>query len=77
MRSSQVDTASDSQCRNRNCPEFDISILRQCGICAVADEAVLNKVLKEKKCTKNLFKGTIHKNENLVGSDIKCFTISL
>ncbi len=36
--------ASDSQCRSRNCPGFDPSILRHSGIWGAADEAVLNKV---------------------------------
>ncbi len=45
MRSSRVVRASDSQCRKRNCPEFDPSILRHVGICWAADEAMLNKVL--------------------------------
>ncbi len=32
MRSSRVVRASDSQCRSRNCPGFDPSILRHSGI---------------------------------------------
>ncbi len=38
---------SDSQCRSRNCPGFDPSVLRHSGKGA-ADESVLNKVLKKK-----------------------------
>ncbi len=49
MRSSQVVRASDSQCRSRNCPGFDPSILRHSGIWGAADEAVLNIVPKQKK----------------------------
>ncbi len=41
--------ASDSQCRSRNCPYFDPSILRHCWIWGAADVAVLNKVLKNAK----------------------------
>ncbi len=57
MRSSQVVRASDSQCRSRNCPGFDPSILdtvesegRQ------TDEAVLNIVhtLKKEKKSKEI-----------------------
>jgi hypothetical protein len=50
MRSSRVVRASDSQCRNRNCPGFDPipSILRHSGICGAGDGAVLNKVLNKK-----------------------------
>jgi hypothetical protein len=42
MRSSRAVRASDSQCRSRNCPGFDPSILRHSGIRGAADEAVLN-----------------------------------
>ncbi len=42
MRSSRVVRASDSQCRSRNCPGFDPSILRHSGIWGETDEAVLN-----------------------------------
>ncbi len=35
---------SDCQCRSRNSPGFDPSILRHIGIWRAADEAVLNKV---------------------------------
>ncbi len=38
---------SDSQCRSRNCPGLDPSILRQGEILGAADEAVLNKVQKK------------------------------
>ncbi len=41
MRCSRV---SDSQCRNRNCPGFDPSILQHSGIWRAADEAGLKKV---------------------------------
>ncbi len=44
MRCSRVARASDSQCRSRNCPGFDPSILRHSGICGAADIAVLNQV---------------------------------
>ena len=46
MRSSRVVRASDSQCRSRNCPGFDPSILRHSGIWGAADEAVLNIVYR-------------------------------
>jgi hypothetical protein len=44
MRCTRVARASDSQCRSRNGPGFDPSILRHSGISGAADEAVLNKV---------------------------------
>jgi hypothetical protein len=47
--------ASDSQCRSRNCPGFDPSILRHSGICGAADEAVLNIVHKKKNPKKSPF----------------------
>ncbi len=50
MRSSRV--ASDSQCRSRNCPGFDPSILRLSGIWGAADEAVLNIVHEKKSSTR-------------------------
>jgi hypothetical protein len=56
MRSSRVVRASDSQCRSRNCPGFDPSILRHSGIIGAADEAVLNIVQKNKKVKKPPFK---------------------
>ncbi len=40
-------TASDIQCRSRNCPGFDPSIPRHSGILGAADEAVLNIVYKK------------------------------
>jgi hypothetical protein len=49
MRSSRVVRASDSQCRCRNCPGFDPSILRRSGISGAEDEAVLNIVHKKEK----------------------------
>jgi hypothetical protein len=42
MRSSRVVRAADNQCRSRNCPRFDLSILCHSGIWEAADEAVLN-----------------------------------
>ncbi len=44
MRSIWVVRASDCQCRSRNSPRFDPSILRHSEIWGAADEAVLNKV---------------------------------
>ena len=44
IRSSRVVRESDSQCRSRNCPGFDLSVLRHSGIWGAADEAVMNKV---------------------------------
>ncbi len=41
MRSIRVVRASGSQCRSRNCPGFDPSILRHIRIWEAADEAVL------------------------------------
>jgi hypothetical protein len=43
--------ASDCQCRSRNSPGFDPSILRHSGIWGAADETVLNTV--QKKIEKN------------------------
>jgi hypothetical protein len=51
MRSSRVVRASDSQCRSRNCPGFDPSILRHSGIWGATDEAVLNIVRIKQKIT--------------------------
>ncbi len=53
MRSSRVVIVSDSQCRSRNCPGFDPTILRHSGILGAADEAVLNTVHKKGKYPKN------------------------
>jgi hypothetical protein len=47
MRLSRVVRASDSQCRSRNCPGFDPSILRHSGIWGATDETVLNTVHKK------------------------------
>jgi len=44
MRCRRVARSSDIQCRSRNCPGFDPSILRHSGIWGAADEAVLIKV---------------------------------
>ncbi len=44
--------ASDSQCRNRNCPGFDPSILRHSGSKGAANEAVLNILHKKKQSKK-------------------------
>jgi hypothetical protein len=57
---SRVARASDSQCRSRNCPGFDPSILRHRGISGAADEAVLNKVhiVHHKKSNKPLYSDT-------------------
>ncbi len=41
--------ASDSQCRSRNCPGFDPSILGHSGISGAADETVLNIAYKKEK----------------------------
>ncbi len=49
MRSSRLGRASDSQCRSRNCPGFDPSILRHSKILGAAGEAVLNIVKKNSK----------------------------
>ncbi len=48
MRSSLVVRASDCQCRSRNSPGFDPSILRHSVIWGAADEAVLNTVHTKK-----------------------------
>ncbi len=53
MRSTRVDRVSDSQCRSRNCPGFDPSILRHSGIWAAADEAVMNIVHKREEIPKS------------------------
>jgi hypothetical protein len=57
MRSSRVVRAADtdSQCRCRNCPRFDPSILRHSGILGVTDEAVLNIEYKKKNSKKSPF----------------------
>jgi hypothetical protein len=60
MRSSQVIRASNSQCRSRNCPGFDPSILQHNGKGRAADEAVLNKV--HKKIQKARFVKTFYLN---------------
>ncbi len=54
MRSSLVVRASDCQCRSRNSPGFDPSILPHSGIWGAAYKAVLNTVhrKKEKKSLK-------------------------
>jgi hypothetical protein len=52
MRSSLLVRASDCQCRSRNSPWFDPSILRHSGICGAADEAVFN-IVHRKKNQKN------------------------
>ncbi len=49
MRFSKVVRASDSRYRSRNCPGFDVSILRRSRIWRAADETVLNKVPKNPK----------------------------
>jgi hypothetical protein len=46
MRCSRLARAFGSQCRSRNFPGFDPSILRHSGILGAADEAMLNKVHK-------------------------------
>ncbi len=46
MKSSLVVRASDCQCRSRNSPQFNPSILRHGGIWGAAEEAVLNTVHK-------------------------------
>ncbi len=48
-RSCRAVKANDSQCRSRNCPGFDPSILRHSGIWGAANEAELNIVYKKKK----------------------------
>ncbi len=52
MRFIQVVRASDYQCRSRNSPGFDPSILRNSGIGGAADEAVLKTVRRRKKIQK-------------------------
>jgi hypothetical protein len=53
MSSRLVVRASDCQCRSRNSPGFDPSILRHSGIWGAADETVLNTVHRRKKNPKN------------------------
>jgi hypothetical protein len=50
MRSSRVIRASGCQCRSRNYPGFDPSILRHSGIWGAAKEAVLNIVQISDPC---------------------------
>jgi hypothetical protein len=56
MRSSRMVSVSDSQCRSRNCPGFDPSILQHSGIWGAADVAVLIKYWKIKKSPLRKFK---------------------
>ncbi len=51
--------ASDSQCRRRNCPGFDPSILQHSGILGAADERVLNTV--HKKPQNDPFQALVHR----------------
>jgi hypothetical protein len=68
MRSSRIVIASDSQCRSRNCPGFDTSILRHSEIWGAADEAVLNKVLTEKtEIAINFFRSEIMASKRKAG----------
>ncbi len=48
MRSSRVVRASDCQCRSRNSPGFNPSLLPHSGIQGAADERVLNTVHRKK-----------------------------
>jgi len=48
MRSSRIVMASDSQCWSRNCPGFYLSILWHSLTWGAPDEAVFNKVRREK-----------------------------
>jgi hypothetical protein len=48
MISSRVFRASDCQCRNRNSPGLNPSIIRHIEILGAVDEAVLNKVHTKK-----------------------------
>ncbi len=52
MRPSWVVTTFDSQCRSRNSPGFDHSVLQHSGFWRAAGETVLNKVMK--KLIKNI-----------------------
>ncbi len=47
--------ASDCQCRSRNSPGLDPSILRHSGIWGVADEAVMKKAHKKSKKSPSFF----------------------
>ncbi len=49
IRFSRVVRASDSQCRSRNCPGFDPSVLWHSGVWGAAHETVLNTVHKNIK----------------------------
>ncbi len=71
MRSSRVVRASDSQWRSRNCPGFDLSILRNSGIWGAADEAVLNIV---EKIQKSPLKERERERETLKVQDILRFS---
>ncbi len=53
MRSSIAVRASDCQCRSRNNPGFDPSILRHSGIWGATDAAELNTVHRGKKSKQN------------------------
>jgi hypothetical protein len=52
LRCSRAVTASGCQCRIRNCPGFDPTILRHTGILGATDEAVFNNVHTKKKIKK-------------------------
>jgi hypothetical protein len=52
MRSNRLVRVSNCQCRSRNSPAFDLSLLRHSGIWGAADEAVLNTVHRKKKIKK-------------------------
>ncbi len=67
MRSSRVVRASENQCRSRNCPGFDPSILRHSGIWGAEDEAVLYIVHKKRE--KNL-KNTHLKKKKIIFSSL-------
>ncbi len=70
MRSSRVVRASDSQCRSRNCPGFDPSILRHSGIWGAADEAVLNFLHK-----KNNPKILLYEKRTTTDTVISCWPV--
>jgi hypothetical protein len=73
MRSSRVVRSSDSQCQSRNCPGVDPSILRNSGIWGAADEAVLNKELKNSLLKIPPFRISYMSNYYIFSTPLKAF----
>ncbi len=76
MRCSRVVRASDCQCRSRNSPRLDLSILRHSGIWGAADEAVWIQYIKKmkNKCNFLLFWSIIELWRKWNGVEISLFS---